>query len=37
MKSMNDEPEMIDFEDDVCYHTDHHGNMYKLFFAPIIG
>ncbi|MBQ6938096.1 MAG: hypothetical protein IJN36_06235 [Clostridia bacterium] len=26
------EPEMIDFENDTCYYTDHHGNMYKLFF-----
>ena len=28
----NIEPEMIDFEDDICYYTDHCGNMYKLFF-----
>lgn len=28
----NIEPEMIDFEDDICYYTDHNGNMYKLFF-----
>ena len=34
---INVEPEMIDFEDDVCYYTDHHGNIYKLFFDPIIG
>lgn len=28
------EPEMIDFNEDVCYYTDHNGNMYKLFFCP---
>ena len=28
----NIEPEMIDFYDDICYYTDHNGNMYKLFF-----
>ncbi len=28
----NIEPEMIDFENDICYYTDHNGNMYKLFF-----
>jgi hypothetical protein len=28
----NIEPEMIDFKDDICYYTDHNGNMYKLFF-----
>lgn len=28
----NIEPEMIDFEDDICYYTDHHGNMYNLSF-----
>ena len=28
----NVEPEMIDFEEDICYYTDHNGNMYKLFF-----
>ena len=27
----NVEPEMINFENDVCYYTDHYGNMYKLF------
>lgn len=26
------EPEMIDFEGDICYYGDHNGNMYKLFF-----
>ena len=26
------EPEMIDFDNDTCYYTDHHGNMYKLYF-----
>ncbi len=30
----NIEPEMIDFEDDRCYYTDHYGNIYKLFFCP---
>lgn len=25
------EPEMIDFENDVCYYGDHNGNVYKLF------
>lgn len=29
---VNIEPEMIDFEDDICFYTDHHGNMYKLSF-----
>ncbi len=29
---INIEPEMIDFENDSCYYTDHNGNMYKLFF-----
>ena len=24
----------FDFNDDVCYYTDHNGNMYKLFFCP---
>ena len=28
----NIEPEMIDFEDDICYYIDHNGNMYKLSF-----
>lgn len=28
----NIEPEMIDFEDDICYYTDNHGNVYKLSF-----
>ena len=28
----NIEPEMIDFYDDICYYTDHNGNMYKLLF-----
>ena len=28
---MNVEPEMIDFENDVCCYTDHFGNMYKIF------
>lgn len=26
------EPEMIDFDREKCYYTDHHGNMYKIFF-----
>ncbi len=26
------EPEMISFEKDICYYTDHCGNMYKLVF-----
>ena len=26
----NIEPEMIDFEDDICYYTDHNGNVYIL-------
>ena len=26
------EPEMIDFEEDICYYTDHYGNVYKLSF-----
>ena len=26
------EPEFIDFEDDICYYTDGHGNVYKLDF-----
>lgn len=26
------EPEMIDFENDICYYIDHNGNVYKLFF-----
>ena len=26
------EPEMIDFDDDTCYYSDHHGNMYKIVF-----
>lgn len=30
---INIEPEMIDFENDVCYYTDHNGNMYKLLFC----
>ena len=29
---INTEPEMIDFENDICYYSDHHGNMYKLEF-----
>lgn len=29
---INIEPEMIDFENDICYYADHNGNMYKLFF-----
>jgi len=28
----NIEPEMIDFENDICYYIDHNGNMYKLSF-----
>ncbi|MBE7027173.1 MAG: hypothetical protein E7410_06420 [Ruminococcaceae bacterium] len=28
----NIEPEMIDFDKDSCYYTDHNGNVYKLFF-----
>lgn len=28
----NIEPEMIDFDDGICYYVDHNGNMYKLFF-----
>lgn len=28
----NIEPEMIDFDDDICYYIDHNGNVYKLFF-----
>ena len=28
----NIEPEMIDLYDDICYYTDHNGNMYKLLF-----
>ena len=28
----NIEPEMIDFDDDICYYNDHNGNVYKLFF-----
>lgn len=28
----NIEPEMIDFDNDICYYTDHRGNMYKLTF-----
>lgn len=28
----NIEPEMIDFADDICYYTDHNGNMYKISF-----
>ena len=30
---INVEPEMIDFKEDICYYTDHHGNMYKLDLA----
>lgn len=26
------EPELIDFENDICYYADHHGNMYTLTF-----
>ena len=26
------EPEMIDFEGDICYYSDHNGNLYKMFF-----
>ena len=26
------EPEMIDFEDDICYYAEHSGNFYKLYF-----
>ena len=26
------EPEMIDFENGICYYTDHHGNMYTIDF-----
>lgn len=29
---INIEPEMIYFEDDICYYSDHYGNMYKLSF-----
>lgn len=28
----NIEPEMIDFDGDICYYADHHGNMYQLIF-----
>lgn len=28
----NIEPEMIDFDDDICYYSDHNGNIYKLIF-----
>ena len=28
----NIEPEMIDFDDDICYYSDHNGNVYKLLF-----
>lgn len=28
----NIEPEMIDFENGICYYTDHHGNMYIINF-----
>lgn len=28
---INTEPEMIDFEDDICYCADQYGNMHKLF------
>ena len=27
---LNIEPEMIDFEGDTCYYTDHNGNVYNL-------
>lgn len=30
---INIEPEMIDFENDICYYADHNGNVYKLFFG----
>ena len=28
----NIEPELIDFDGDTCYYSDHYGNVYKLFF-----
>lgn len=28
----NIEPELIDFDGDICYYSDHKGNLYKLFF-----
>ena len=28
----NIEPEMIDFDGDICYYSDHNGNVYKLIF-----
>lgn len=31
----NVEPEMIDFENDICYYADHNGNAYELFFTDI--
>ncbi len=27
---LNDEPEMIEFENDICYYADHNGNVYNL-------
>ena len=28
---INTEPELICIENDICYYSDHHGNVYKLF------
>ena len=30
--NMINEPEMIDFENDICYYSDNHGNLYRLEF-----
>ena len=30
---INTEPEMIDFDNNTCYYSDHHGNMYNLYFT----
>ncbi len=29
---LTNEPELIDFEDDTCYYSDGHGNIYRLIF-----